>query len=408
MPTIDRSRRRLLATLGTCVGGVLAGCVGSSGSNPSSNDSGASSKSQLEWPTVGHDRANTRYSETGTQLTEKPAIAWRFPIETPVRQPVFANGRVYMPDRTVLRVHDAATGDELWTYSVSNANSNTQSITEPTVRDGVVYLGVTNSSQSVVALDAKTGDQLWAFGGKRIGGVSGTPTLGQNGTKLYIGTRESRIRALDAASGESRWQQTVFSPVVNTLAVRSPLVVATTRSGEVYAFGEDGKGLWHTALPEGSDSPPALSDRWVFVGCNNDYVYGLDPISGRTRWSTYVNRLYQGGFATTTSSVYATSGRGVVALGGRKGSTQWSITLGDFISCSPTIIDETLYIGGPRISALEVSGGFGVAGIRFGATRWTVDVGKHVGPGLAVGDGRLFAPAQVEDGFELLAFEQRE
>lgn len=405
MPTIDRSRRQLLATLGTCVWGVLAGCVGSSGSNPPSNGSGASSNPQLDWPTVGHDQANTRYSKTGTALTEKPAVAWRSPIETPVRQPVFANGRVYMPDRGVLRVHNAATGDELWTYSA--ANSDAQSTTEPTVRDGVVYLGVTNSPKSVVALDAKTGDQLWTFGGKQIGGVSGTPTLDENGNKLYVGTRESQIYALDAANGESHWQQTVFSPVVNTLAVRSPLVVATTRSGEVYAFGEDGKGLWHTSLPEGSDSPPVLSDRWIFVGSNNDYVYGLDPVSGRLRWDTYVDRLYQGGFATTTSTVFVTSGRGVVALGGRKGSMHWSITLGDYISCAPTIIDKTLYVGGPRISALKSSGGFGVASVRVGSTRWTADVGDHVGPGLAVGDGRLFAPVQVDDAFELLALEQQ-
>lgn len=404
MPTIDqRSRRRFLATFGTCVGGALAGCVGSS--NPSSNDSSASSNVQSDWPTVGHDQANSRYSPTGTAPIEKPTITWRLPIETPVRQPVFANDRVYMADRTVLRVHDVATGDELWTYS--SATSDGQMITAPTVRDGVVYLGITNGPQSVVALDEETGEQLWTFGGKEIGGVSGTPTLDTSGNRLYLGTRAAQIFALDAKTGESHWQQDVFGPVTNTLAVRSPFIIATTRSGEVYSFGEDGKGLWRTKLPEGCDSPPALSNRWVFVGCNNEYVYGLHPVSGRIKWETYVDRLYQGGFVATTSTVYVTSSRGVVALGGRKGSTQWSTKLGDFVSCAPTIIDETLYVGGPRIFALASSGGVGISSVRFGTKRWTADVGRHVGPGMAVGNGRIFAPVQADDGtFELIALKQ--
>jgi outer membrane protein assembly factor BamB len=403
MPTIDQSsRRRFLAALGTCAGGTLAGCVGSS-------ETDAPPRTETSWPTVGYDKANTRYSPSGATLSS-PTEAWSISIKTPVRQPVLANGQVYMPDRTVLRVHDATTGTELWTYTVPSDDQNTQLITEPTVRDGVVYLGTKSERESVVALDAKTGNRLWSFGGKQVGEVSGTPTLGKNGDRLYVGSSRGVIYSLDAKTGTPRWQQDVFGPIENTLAVRSPLVVATTNAGEVYAFEENGEALWRQRILEtsGPTTPPTLSDRWIFIGCNNNHIYSLDPVSGSVRWETDVDRLYQGGIAVTNSSLYAASGNGVVSIGGREGTIQWSIDLGAFVSCAPMIVSDTLYIGGPRIFALKSSGGTSIASIRFGAKHWAARVGKHVGPGLATGNGRLFAPVRMNDGSaELLALEER-
>lgn len=403
MPTIDQcSRRQYLAALGTCAGGVLAGCVGSSETDRPPN-------TETNWPTVGHDRANTRYSPSGTTLTT-PMETWSISIKTPVRQPVLANGRVYMPDQTVLRVHDAATGKELWTYSGLSDERGIQSVTAPTVRDGCVYLGTNRESESVVALDAKTGDRLWTYGEKQTGTVSGTPTLGENRDRLYIGTTQGEIYTLDANTGESQWHQDVFGSIENTLAVRSPLVVATTSAGEVYSFDVDGKELWRRQLSGGSgpSSPPTLSDRWIFVGSNDNCVYSLDPVSGSVRWRTHIDQLYHGGLVATNASVYATSSRGVIALGGRKGTIQWSIEPGEVVSCAPMVVDDTLYVGGSRIFALDPSGGFGIDGVRFRAKHWTANVGKHVGPGMATGNDRLFAPVRMNDGTaKLLALEEK-
>jgi outer membrane protein assembly factor BamB len=418
MPTIDQcSRRRLLSALGTCATGALAGCVVSSETNESSKTDGSSktnvssevdanASSATDWPTVGYDRANRRYSPSGTPLAH-PTKAWSTPIETPVRQPVLADGRVYMPDQSVLRVYDAATGEELWQFSNVSAS---RLITAPTVRDGVAYLGTASESESVVALDAKTGDQLWTRGGKQIGAVYGTPTLGENGNQLYVGTTRARIYSLDAKTGETRWQNDVFGPIKNTLAVRSPLVVATTSAGEVYAFKENGEAIWRQRFPggSGSSSPPTLSDRWIFVGCNNNCVYCLAPVSGSVQWKTHVDRLHRDGFVTTDSSVYAISGSNIVAIGNKNGEVQWSIGLGASVSCTPMIVNDTLFVGGPRISALKSSGGYSIANIRFDSTHWTRNVGSHVGPGMAAGNGRLFTPVRMNDASaELLALEEK-
>lgn len=409
MPTIDQySRRQLLSALGTGATGVFAGCVVSSGTNESSETNAAkTTQPATGWPTAGYDRANTRYSPSGTPVM-RPTRAWSTPIETPVRQPVLADGRVYMPDQSVLRVYDAATGEELWEFS--KGTGDTHPVTTPTVRDGVAYLGTGSESESVVALDAKTGDRLWSRAGKQIGAVYGTPTVGENGNRLYVGTMQAQIFSLDAKTGATRWHKDVFGPLKNTLAVRSPLVIATTNAGEVYAFKENGEALWRRQFSggSGSSSPPTLSDRWVFVGCNNNCIYCLDPVSGSVQWQTHVDRLYRGGFVTTESSVYAVSGGSVVSIDGGSGETQWSIGLGTSVSCTPMIVDDTLYVGGPQVFALKSSGGYSIANIRFDSTHWKTNIGSHVGPGMAAGNGRLFAPVRMDDETaELVALEAK-
>lgn len=401
MPTIDQhSRRRVLATVGGCLGGALAGCVGAS--NPT-GDPNASEETGGGWPTVGHDPANTRHASFGT-VSSEPTEAWRVSIGSPIDQPVVGDRQVYIPDSTALHAHNAVTGAHQWTYT--NDTADTQLYTAPTVRDGVVYLGITNGSDSVIALDAASGEQLWAFEGQQAGAVSGTPTLNDTGDTLYVGTDTERVYALDPASGESRWQQTVFGPITTSLAVQSPLVVATTRPGEVYAFDESGSSLWRQQLKEGNETPPVISDRTVFVAGTGDNVYSLDPVSGRRRWYTYVNSLYQEGFAVQNSSVYAVSGRTITVLGGDEGEIQLSIGLGELIRCAPILLDDTLYVGGRQLFALKQSGGVGIASFRVGATRWSIDLGRHVGPGIAASHERLFAPVRLEDGtHKLLALE---
>lgn len=405
MSTVDQySRRRVLAAVGSCVGGTLAGCVGAS--NPISGDREPPEDTQDDWPTVGYDPANTRYSSSGT-VRSTPRVAWRVQIGSPIDQPVVAGGRVYVPDSSALRAHGARTGDLQWTYRDDTAD--TQLYTAPTVHDGVVYVGLRGGSDSVIALDATSGDRLWSFGGQQAGDVSGTPTLNEAGDTLYIGTNTERIYALDAASGEPRWQQQVFGPITTSPAVRSPLVVAATRPGEVYAFDESGSSLWRRRLQEGIESPPVISARTVFVGTTGDNIYSLDPVTGRRRWNTYVNTLYQGGFAVRNSSVYAVVGRSITVLGGAKGKIRSSIGLGELIRCAPILLNDTLYVGGRRLFALDPSGGIGIASLRFGARRWSIDPGRHVGPGIAATTERLFAPVQLDDGsHKLLALEADE
>src|SRR5690606_34227211 len=115
----------------------------------------------------------------------------------------------------------------------------------PIVYNGIVYVssGLMPSSQSgnpkVYALDAETGNELWAY--QLDGETYASMSLGDD--YLYVGTYESRtMRALDPNSGEVIWAVQVeregFSsrPVYHDGVLYAIANNFNNGSGTLYAF----------------------------------------------------------------------------------------------------------------------------------------------------------------------------
>jgi alcohol dehydrogenase (cytochrome c) len=140
--------------------------------------------------------------------------------------------------------------------------------TTPIVSNGVMY--VTTSFNHVYALDAGNGAQLWHF--KHNMGPITTFCCGPNnrgvfayGDKLYMGTLDAKLLALDAKTGQLVWEQQIEDPELGYSETMAPTVVdgkvlIGTNGGEygirgfVKAYEADsGKLLWtfHT-IPEKS------------------------------------------------------------------------------------------------------------------------------------------------------------
>ena len=94
-----------------------------------------------------------------------------------------------------------------WTYELSTARGVEST---PIVVDGVMY--VTSAWSVVHALDAKTGEELWVYdpGVDRARGVAACCDVVNRGVaiwegKVFVGTIDGRIIALDAGSGDVIW-----------------------------------------------------------------------------------------------------------------------------------------------------------------------------------------------------------
>ena len=108
----------------------------------------------------------------------------------------------------------------------------------PLVVDGVMY--VTDPMSVVYALDAATGEQLWRFDPKINGQLvrfscCGGPMnrgVAVYGGRVFIGTFDARLVAIDAASGEKLWDaNTNYAPHEFSYTISgAPLVAA----GKVY------------------------------------------------------------------------------------------------------------------------------------------------------------------------------
>ncbi|MGB6909836.1 MAG: PQQ-binding-like beta-propeller repeat protein [Methyloceanibacter sp.] len=140
--------------------------------------------------------------------------------------------------------------------------------TTPIVIDGVMY--VTTSFNHVYAINAKTGEQYWHYKHK-MGPVT-TYCCGPNNRgvaiykdKVYMGTLDAKLVALDAKTGSLIWQTDIAEPELGYSETMAPTAVdgkilIGTNGGEYGIRGfvraydaETGKLVWNfDTIPENS------------------------------------------------------------------------------------------------------------------------------------------------------------
>lgn len=148
--------------------------------------------------------------------------------------------------------------------------------TTPIVVNGTMY--VTTAFNHVYALDARTGQQIWHF--KHKMGPITTYCCGPNnrgvavlGDKLFMGTLDAKLVALDAKTGKLLWETEIADPELGYSETMAPTVVDNmvligTNGGEygirgfVKAFDtESGKLKWtFLTIPEDSKGVWAKND----------------------------------------------------------------------------------------------------------------------------------------------------
>jgi alcohol dehydrogenase (cytochrome c) len=148
--------------------------------------------------------------------------------------------------------------------------------TSPIINNGIMYF--TTSFNHVYAVDARTGEQLWHFKHK-MGPVTvyccGPNNRGVaiSGDRLFMGTLDAKMVALDAKTGKLIWEVEIADPELGYSETMAPTVVENkvligTNGGEygirgfVKAFDvKDGKLLWtFNTIPENSVGVWATTD----------------------------------------------------------------------------------------------------------------------------------------------------
>jgi alcohol dehydrogenase (cytochrome c) len=128
----------------------------------------------------------------------------------------------------------------------------------PLVHDGIMFLS-TNISNTVQALDARTGDLIWEnrLGPVGTAGLNATRTMALYGNLLFYPATDAKMYALDARTGKIVWQIAVSEnaddKIGGIMVARNKLLVGLTRCDELdtrdhcFIAGYDattGKLLW--------------------------------------------------------------------------------------------------------------------------------------------------------------------
>ncbi len=307
----------------------------------------ANTATSNDWPTIGLDYAETRFSklnQINAQNVGKLGLVWSYPLES-------------------------SRGVEA----------------TPLVVDGIMY--VTASWSVVHAIDARTGKRLWSYDPKvdKEKGYKGCCDVVNRGValwkgKVFVGVYDGRLVALDAVTGKVAWEKdTVVSKEHSYTITGAPRVfngkVIIGNGGAEYGArgyitaydAETGNQAWRWFTVPGDPSKPfedesmaAAAKTWDPAG--KYWVNG----GGGTVWDTItfdpdLNMVYIG---TGNGSPWARNARSpsggdnlylasLVALNADTGKYIWHYqqTPGDnwdYTSTQPMILADLTIDGAPR------------------------------------------------------------
>ncbi len=225
--------------------------------------------------------------------------------------PAVAVGNVYWADFSGYTIHanDAATGANVWTYTLS-----AEVLQGPTFWNGVVYAGDVNGN--LVALDAFSGAALWTT--SLASTITSAPTLVDG--VLYVGDYSGSLYAMDALTGALIWTSPglgvfidVSSPVVADGLVFVGAFHMNFADGWMWALDEaTGAQVWSYLIPGG---PVGTS-----VGYNNGTVFLTTWDGNLWAWEAQSGLLLQTLPLTTAGSTSSVAlGNGYLVVGDESG-----------------------------------------------------------------------------------------
>ncbi|MEO3938603.1 PQQ-binding-like beta-propeller repeat protein [Dermatophilaceae bacterium Soc4.6] len=244
---------------------------------------------------------NRRSTRTGGRVWSV-SYGWGFPTT-----PAYWNGIVVAvadgPTPAVVAV-DAATGVLLWTHDLAQ-----MSLSSPSIRGGRVFVGVGDRTVEAIRLASGTVAWRWTAPSARFGFVS-SPTT--DGKTVYISwSGGEQVAALDEATGAQLWTRTLGPGSGQTLdgfatnLIGGRLFVGTVNS-DVWALeATTGDVVWTQTLPQPAwrNLMSTQSVLVVPVGDRAAELRAYDPATGRLLWQTDQGANDAAGFLAVAGGV---------------------------------------------------------------------------------------------------------
>ena len=240
-----------------------------------------------------------------------------------------------------------------------------------------------------------TNQTLWtaSVGPKSEGGGGGyVPSATVGYGKIFVGSRDGVLHAMDARTGDAIWNQALTIGDLFGPAVAHNRVYVVSDANELFAIDEEtGNVIWTKNIPA-SPSINVADDR-LFVAAFNGSFYCVNATSGATLWTrdfvgagTYI--------ITHPALAYNRVFLGALCLNETDGAILWNMTLSGQQGIGsrnfPAVGDGKVFIGiNDTMFCLEAISG---------SVIWNYTIGGEVfraPPAIAY--GKLFIPST--DGF---------
>lgn len=403
---IEIPRRRYLQAISLASVGGIAGCVGwGSAEHPITEN-------VTEWPSFRGDQYNTGYAKGVTDVEAEPAIEWEVETGDDIwGSPIVVDGTVYIgsADNTIYAI-DASTGAVDWTFPTDHRIEGT-----PAFADGTIFIG--SYDKRIYAIDAETGDEQWSV--ETDGLIRGSPTVVDGVVYIGVGCHELAcawyaqesdvpeagwVMAFDADTGDELWTVPTEFEIVSTPAVTSEAVFIGSSDTNLYCLDtETGEKKWTYETEHYIWSSPSAAYDTVFFGDWDGYLHAVDADSGERSWKFDTGGEYiSASPAVAADTVYigttpinrlgdATPSYGeVIAIDRTEGTEEWRYeTEALEIGSSPVVTDDYLYTGTHAPSGTD---GTGLLCLTLeGEEQWFIQSGgRGIGSSPVVLDGVIY------------------
>lgn len=240
------------------------------------------------WRGPNHDGVSAEMGWRTDWAARPPKVLWTANVGLRHATVVVAAGRVYTyGDDAEDKAHnqivyclDAATGKELWKYSMAVvAYSNQHTIFAPTLDGDALY--AYSGSGLLACLDAATGRVRWEKDLVKELGAYRSPSYGYRSCPVVMGDLVIVTTRVDAqpAKGNEKVNLAAFHKATGQLAwLSAQATVDMKPGGGSWAQGGPWGSHWGTPVPATVNGKPVL------VYHTGYGVAGIDPATGKNRW----------------------------------------------------------------------------------------------------------------------------
>ncbi|MDX1615355.1 MAG: PQQ-binding-like beta-propeller repeat protein [Candidatus Promineifilaceae bacterium] len=168
----------------------------------------------------------------------------------------------------------------------------------------------------------------------------------QAGDRVFVGTGDNHVLALDAASGDLLWDFETGHSVWGQPIYQDGVVYVTSLDKQVHALdAADGREIWNQQLGGAVSDRAALNSGLVYVGAFDGTLYALDRDSGEVQWTAEAERSIWAAPVYSDGTVFFVDAGGELrAVSAASGELRWSKSLGNFVVATPLVLGDTLFV----------------------------------------------------------------
>jgi len=394
---LKSSRRSVLQFLGTGIAafGASADMLRTALAAPLLTDGDA--PSATSWPSFRATPDQRGVSKS--TLAEKPELKWEFASPDGwVGAAAVVGDFVYAPALAGnLHCLDLKTGKEVWKYrSIENPDPKKFAPgfkAAPLVMASMIYIG--DEEGILHAIDRNTGVKVWTFASDaEIAGC-----VAEFEDKLLLASHDSFLYCLNK-DGNEVWKFQTNDRINCSPAIAQSFTFLAGCDEHLRVIDlQTGKEFRDMPLESFLIASPAVDGDLLYVGTHTGLIVCVDWRKGEFVWRYEAKRkmpFHASPVVTDDLVIVGGHDKTIHAVARATGEAKWTFATRARVECSAAVVDKRLFVGSGdgNLYGLDLTTGNEI---------WKHNCGNPINAGLAIGEGRLVAGEDRQNG-RLLCF----